>query len=195
MWAWNVRERGHIGNRFGGWGEVQFDLGGLFEQVAEFLQQALTHVLEAHGGRGVIGAENAGKDVFLGSQGIEHAFLDRIFGNQVDDLHRGWLAMTVGAGDALFKNGGVPRQVKVDDQAGGLQVETHAARVGGEEDPAVGVVEKFLDEFAAFGTGHVAGQFDVTQANALDDGLSERQHGGPLAEYDGFVAVRGDVLG
>ena len=155
----------------------------------------MSHILEFDRAGSLLRAKDAGKNVLLGSQRVQHAFLDGVFGDQVDDLHRGELAVTVGAGNTLFEHGGIPGQVEVDDQAGSLQVQSDAARIGGKKDAAGGIVEEFLDEIAAFGGGHVAGQLDVAQADALDDGFGEGQHVGPLAEHDGFMAVGGDFLG
>ena len=50
------------------------------------------------------------------------------------------LVLAPGAGDALLEAGRVPRQVEVDHHVGRLEVEPHAAGVGGEEEPAVGVL-------------------------------------------------------
>ena len=50
------------------------------------------------------------------------------------------LVLAPGAGDALFESGGVPGQVAVDDDAGVLEVEPDAARVGAEEEAAVRVL-------------------------------------------------------
>ncbi len=159
------------------------------------MQQALSHVGKFDGGRRFVRAEDGGKDVFLGGQGVQHALFDGVFGDEVDDLYGGGLTVTMGAGDALFEHGGIPGQVEVDDERGGLQVEPDAARVGRKEDAAVRIVEEFLDERAAFGRGDIARQFDVTEADALEDGFGECQHVRPLAEDDGFVSVAGDFFG
>ena len=166
------------GNRF----QIQFDRRRFLQQVAQFLQQALSHIRKLDRGRHFLRSKNAGEDISLGGQGIQHAFFDGVLGNQVDDLHRGWLAEPVGAGDALLEHGGIPGQVEVDDQAGGLQVETHPAGIGGEEDATVGIIEEFLDEVAALAGWHITGQLDVAQADTLDDRFGQRQHGSPLAE-------------
>ena len=93
----------------------------------------------------------------------------------------------MGARDALFKHSGIPREIEIDDEAGGLQVETHAACVSGEEDAAVGVVEKFLDEVAAFGGGNVTREFDIAESDAFEDGFGQREHGCPLRKDDRFA--------
>ena len=78
---------------------------------------------------------------------------------------------------------------------GGLQVEAHAARVGGEEDAAVGIIEKFLDEIAALGRGNIACEFDIAETDTLENGFGEGEHGRPLTEEIGFVSVGGDFFG
>src|SRR3970040_1216370 len=98
------------------------------------------------------------------------------------------------AGDALFEHRGIPGKVEVDDKRRGLQVEADAAGVGGEEDAASGVVEKFLDEVAAFCRGDSACEFDITKADALERGFGKGQHICPLAEDYGFVSVGGNFL-
>jgi hypothetical protein len=174
--------------------EGKFHIGRSLQKVAQFLQQALTHVGKFDRGWRFVCAKDGGENIFLRGKGIEHSFFDGVFGDEIDDLHRGFLSVTMGAGDALFEHGGIPREVEVDDEAGGLQVEPHAARVGGEEDAAFGVVEEFLDEVAAFGGGNRACEFDVAETDALQDGFGKFQHVRPLAEYNGFVSIADAML-
>jgi hypothetical protein len=72
--------------------------------------------------------------------------------DEVDHLHGLLLPQAMQAmhaPDALREDGRVPGQIHVDDDAGVLQVQPDAARVGGEEDPARRVFSEALDEILA----------------------------------------------
>ena len=147
----------------------------------------MSHIRKLDRGGRFVSSKNSRKNIFLRSERIQHALFDGAFGNEINNLHRRQLTVTMGARDALFKHSGIPREIEIDDEAGGLQVETHAACVSGEEDAAVGVVEKFLDEVAALGGGDIAREFDVAETDAFEDGFSERQHGCPLRKDDSLA--------
>ena len=81
--------------------------------------------------------EHAGEERLLEGQHRQHALLDAALADEVDHLHAARLAHAVHAADALLQHGRVPRQVHVDHHRRGmLQVQAHAAGVGGQEQPA-----------------------------------------------------------
>ena len=61
-------------------------------------------------------------------------------------LHVAVLTQAVDAADALFEDGGVPRLVHVDDHGGLLQVQSDAAGIGAQEDPAARVLLELFDD-------------------------------------------------
>ena len=83
--------------------------------------------------------EHAVGQGLLVGEGLEHAVLDGVFGNEVDDGDRAGLVFAPGAGDALLQLGGVPGQVAIDDDAGVLKIQARRAGIGAEEDAAVRV--------------------------------------------------------
>ena len=96
--------------------KIEFDLRGVLSRSPKFLQEALSHIRKLDRGRRFLSAKTAGENIFLGGEGVEHVLFDGVFGDEVNNLHRRWLSVTMGAGDALFEHGGIPREVKVDDK-------------------------------------------------------------------------------
>ena len=94
------------------------------------------------------------------------------------------LAHAVHPADALGQHGGVPGQVHVDHGGGGvLQVQPGAAGVGGQEQPAAGVVVEAVDQRAALGRRHAAMEEHMAPAAR---GQPPHQHlvrAQPLAEH------------
>ena len=72
--------------------------------------------------------------------------LDAVARDEAEDLHGPVLAHAVHAGDALFQDRRVPRQVHVDDDVGVLQIQTDAARVRRQECPAAAILSKSIDQ-------------------------------------------------
>ena len=68
----------------------------------------------------------------------EHLALAGVVGDEVPQAADLLLADAVDAAEPLLDAVGVPRQVVVDHQVGGLEVEALAGGVGGEQDLAVG---------------------------------------------------------
>ena len=60
------------------------------------------------------------------------------------------------AAEALLDAVRVPRQVVVDHQVRGLEVEAFAGGVGGEQDLAVAVLGELLGDLAALAAAHAA---------------------------------------
>ena len=89
-----------------------------------------------------------GQGLLVGER-VQHAVLDGVLGDQVDDRDRAGLVLAPGAGDALFELGRVPGQVAVDDDAGVLEVQARRAGIGAEEDAAVRVGLEGVDLGAA----------------------------------------------
>ena len=77
---------------------------------------------------------------FFGGLVVGFGFFGEIGGDEIDDGDRATLMFPPSAGDALFKAGGIPRQVAIDDDAGVLKIESYAAGVGAERQAAVRVI-------------------------------------------------------
>lgn len=108
--------------------------------------------------------------------------LDRVLGDEVYPRDGAELILPPGAGDPLFELGGVPRQVAIDDDAGMLEVEPDATRVGAEEEPAVRVLAEGEDLGAALplrDAAGVPGAADAVLVRPFADARSFRSASGP----------------
>ena len=92
----------------------------------------------------------------LGQQPGEDLALAGVVGDEVPQPADLLLADAVDAAEALLDAVRVPRQVVVDHQVRGLEVEALAGGVGGEQDLAVGVVGELLGDLAALAAAHAA---------------------------------------
>ena len=92
----------------------------------------------------------------LGQQPGEHLALAGVSGDEVPQPADLFLADAVDAAEALLDAVGVPRQVVVDHQMRGLEVQALAGRVGGEQDLAVGVLGELLGDLPAISAAHAA---------------------------------------
>ena len=88
--------------------------------------------------------QQAGEDLALAGVG----------GDEVPEPADLLLADAVDAAEALLDAVGVPRQVVVDHQVRGLQVEAFAGGVGGEQDLAVAVLGELLGDLAALAAAY-----------------------------------------
>ena len=145
---------------------------------------------------GKVGAvEDAFGETGLCGEGAEHGVLDGVFGDEVDDGDGAELAFAPRAGDALLELGGIPRQVTIDDDAGVLEIESHAARIGAEEEAAGGVVAEGKNLGAAALLRNRAGVPGEVDAEFFREVADELEHAGPLGEDDDFdIRVREEFV-
>ena len=111
---------------------------GLAEDVEDLAAVGLAHLVEL--------LQQAGEDLALAGVG----------GDEVPQAADLLLADAVDAAEALLDAVGVPRQVVVDHQVRGLEVETLAGGVGGEQDLAVAVLGELLGDLAALAAAYAA---------------------------------------
>lgn len=121
---------GPVGEMCGGVGNGCGRRGFLWicgrEDLLEALEERVAAGFEFDVGK--VGAvEDALGKAGLCGEGAEHGVLDGVFGDEVDDGDGAELAFAPGAGDALLELGRIPRQVAIDDDAGVLEIESHAA--------------------------------------------------------------------
>ena len=109
-----------------------------------------------------------------------------VLGDEVDDGDGAALMLPPGAGDPLFEASGVPREVAIDDDAGVLEIEAHAAGVGAEKQAAGRVIPEGEDLATAFLLGDAAGMPCVADRILLGPGADSFQHPFPLGENDDF---------
>ena len=95
------------------------------------------------------------------------------------------LADAVDAAEALLDAVRVPRQVVVDHQVRGLEVQALAGGVGGEQDLAVRVLGELLGDLAALAAAHAA-------VDRLDRLGPAEQRADPAREVVERVAVLGE---
>ena len=95
------------------------------------------------------------------------------------------LADAVDAPEALLDPVGVPREVVVDHQVRGLEVQALPGGVGGEQDLDVGVVGELLGDLPAVGAAHAA-------VDRLDRLGPAEQRSDPAREVVERVAVLGE---
>ncbi len=81
----------------------------------------------------------------LVGQRLQHAMLDRVFRDEIDDGDGAGLMFAPGAGDALFELGRIPRQIAIHDHAGVLEVQPGRAGIGAEKHAAVRVALEGVD--------------------------------------------------
>ena len=124
--------------------------------------------------------QHAGRHGLLHRQRVEHPVLDRVLGDEVDDRDGLGLILAPGAGDALFKLGRIPRQVAVDDHAGGLEVQPGRAGVGAEKDAAFWVILEGVDLGAAALLRDAAGVPGVTDVVLVAMVTHELKHPFPF---------------
>ena len=128
-----IRGQNFLGRRLirfgrgGPWRHELFELGE--ERLAAAAQLDLLEV--------ALAVEHAVGERLLVGERFEHAVLDRVLRDEIDDGDRAGLVLAPGAGDALFELGRIPGQVAIDDDAGVLQVQAGAPRIGAEKDAAV----------------------------------------------------------
>ena len=89
----------------------------------------------------------------------------------------------------LLKHGGIPRHVKVNDQAGGLKVESGAAGVGREKYTSLGVSIEILGKLPPFGRWHSAMEIFIFYSGPVEFFGQYTCHPFPLAENDGFFVA------
>lgn len=119
--------------------------------IAEFLEAALEGGIE----EGADGAE-VGADAFdLGKDFGEELEVGVVFAGEMEDVDVAGLAVAIETSVALVEAGGVPGDVEMEQEAGGLlEVLAFGGGVGGDENAngVVGIVEGLLDVLAvAFG--------------------------------------------
>ena len=122
------------------------------------------------------------------------ACLDAVLSHKVVDVDGLGLADAVDAGDALFQDGEVPGQLQVDAAGRGpLEVEAHAAGVGGEEHRGGRVVVEVHDVTRAPARGLLAGEEGRAAAVLFEDvangPVGQREHAPPLAENDDLAIL------
>src|SRR5439155_10345079 len=122
-------------------------------------------------------------------QRLEHAVLDGVFGNEVDDGDRSSLVLAPGARDALLEFGRVPWQVAIDHHAGGLQVQPGAAAVRAEKNPAVRVVLEGIDLAATASLRDAAGVPGETEIEPLAEFAHQLEHSFPFGEDEDLGPV------
>ena len=121
----------------------------------------------------------------LQQQTLEHLALARVLGDEVPQPAHLALADAVDAPEPLLDPVRVPRQVVVDHQVSGLQVQALAGRVGGQQDLARGVVCELLRDLTAKGAAHPT-------VNRLDRLRPAQQGADPSREVLERVAVLGE---
>ena len=123
----------------------------------------------------------------LEAQLRQHILLNGAGGNEVDDLHSMLLTDTVNTADALLQHGWIPGYIEVNDHAGGLQVQTHAARIGTEEHTHTGRRAESLHTFLTLARRNIAMQVGVLHPASLQFLRHQTCHALPLAEDDHFL--------
>ena len=127
--------------------------------------------------------ENSRRQGAFERQHREHPLLDGAFGHKIDDPHRPCLAHAMNARDALFEDRRVPRQVHVHQGRRVLQIEACAARIGGQEHAARGVVTKPLDQCRPFVRWHAAMEADIAQLARFETADDDVVGSSPLREH------------
>ena len=187
---------GCLAGCFGGaFGEMEDGIGGrgfLFgglvsgrdaEELLETDEIGVRTALELGAGEEGLGAvENAFGQGHLAGERAEHRVLEGILGDQVDDGDRARLVLAPGSGDALFEPGGIPGEVAVDNDAGVLEVQPHAAGIGAEEEAVVRIVAEGEDFAASLLLRDAAGLPGVADAVLVGPRPDFLQHAFPLGE-------------
>src|ERR1039458_3900690 len=94
--------------------------GGRGNKLLELGQEGLASGLELDLLKVALAVEHAVGQGLLVGERAQHAMLNGILRDEINDCARARLVLAPGAGDALFQLGGVPRQIAVDDHAGVL---------------------------------------------------------------------------
>ena len=125
----------------------------------------------------------------LEPQLAKHFFFYGSLGHKVDDLHVALLPQTVDAGNALLQDGGIPRQVEVNHDRAGLQVQSCAACICREEHATVGGVGEVIEDGLALLRRHAAVQVYVAHSQLVQFLRYEARHALPLAEDDHLLVA------
>ena len=129
------------------------------------------------------------REVLFGGEGREESLFQRVFCHQDVDIDRVLLAHAVGACNALFQHGGVPRQIDVDDRVGRLQVKSRRSGVRREEQLAVGIGLEFMHQRLTLLLRDGAIQPHERQLVLLEDRLDQVEHRRPFREDKRLATV------
>ena len=176
-------------------------LGGLGRRAAgeageglQSLDQRLAARGEGHLGEVPPAVEHAvGEPLLVGEEG-DHPVLDGALAHQGEDADGARLVLAPGAGDALLQAGRVPREIEVDHHVGRLEVEPHASGVGGEEEPAGGILLEAADLVAAPRQRHGAGVPGEADPHLLDLLAHQVEHPLPFGEDQDLGIRLGEQL-
>ena len=150
-------------------------------------------------GEGHLGEVPAAVDYAIGEPLLaleegDHPVLDGALGHQIDNTDGTRLVLAPGAGDALLQPGRVPGEVEVDHHVGRLEVEAHAAGVGGEKEAAGGILLEAADLVAAARKGHGAGVPGEAGPHLLELLAHQLEHPLPFGEDQDLGARLGEQL-
>src|SRR5207248_2629006 len=106
----------------------------------------------------------------------EELFFDRLLSNEDENLHRLFLTHAVGSRDALFQDCRVPRKVDIDHGVCRLQVQSGRARVCRQEQTALGIVLKLVDQSLPEFLRHRTVKANKAEVAFLEERLDQVEH-------------------
>src|ERR1700693_5433225 len=107
----------------------------------------------------------------------------------MDDLNRMGLSQAMDAPNALLQARRIPGRLEVDYGGSHLQVESDAARIGGEGDSAAGVAVKLLDEFTPVVGGDASRKRNKSDPPFAQSPPRQERHAFIFAENHHFAVL------